>query len=342
MKEIISIVLVIIGALVGAGFASGQEIYSFFYLYGINGLFGIIIMCILMALLIYKILKIINIMNIDNYNDFLKIFIKNIKINKIINIIINILLLLSFYIMIAGFGAYFEQEIGINKLIGSIILSILCGIVFFSNVKGVLKASNIIVPLLIFFIIFIGVKNFLNLPKLEIIQIKKNWIISTIIYTSYNLILLIPVLISLRKQITKEKNIKYIAIFSGIIMIILSIIIFMLLPNASISELEKQEMPAVYIISNKFCQYRAIYAFIILGSIFTTAISVGIGFLQNVSKTNSTFPQFVILMCITSLVVTNFGFSKLLNFVYPIFGYIGIIQIILILTKKLTNNIAKN
>ena len=155
MKEIISIVLVIIGALVGAGFASGQEIYSFFYLYGINGLFGIIIMCILMALLIYKILKIINIMNIDNYNDFLKIFIKNIKINKIINIIINILLLLSFYIMIAGFGAYFEQELGINKLIGSIILSILCGIVFFSNVKGVLKASNIIVPLLIFFIIFI-------------------------------------------------------------------------------------------------------------------------------------------------------------------------------------------
>ena len=30
MKEIISIVLVIIGALVGAGFASGQEIFSFF------------------------------------------------------------------------------------------------------------------------------------------------------------------------------------------------------------------------------------------------------------------------------------------------------------------------
>ena len=31
MKEIISITLVIIGALVGAGFASGQEIFSFFF-----------------------------------------------------------------------------------------------------------------------------------------------------------------------------------------------------------------------------------------------------------------------------------------------------------------------
>ena len=59
MKEIFSIVLVIIGALVGAGFASGQEIFSFFYLYGKNGIYGIIIMGILMGILIYKSLKII-------------------------------------------------------------------------------------------------------------------------------------------------------------------------------------------------------------------------------------------------------------------------------------------
>ena len=37
MREVFIIVLVLIGALVGAGFASGQEIYSFFYSYGITG-----------------------------------------------------------------------------------------------------------------------------------------------------------------------------------------------------------------------------------------------------------------------------------------------------------------
>ncbi len=51
--------------------------------------------------------------------------------------------------MIAGFGAYFEQEIGINRIIGSIVLNLLCVIVFFSNIKGVLKASNLFVPFLI-------------------------------------------------------------------------------------------------------------------------------------------------------------------------------------------------
>ena len=71
MKEIFSIVLVIIGALVGAGFASGQEIFSFFYLYGKNGMYGIIIMSILMGILIYKSLKIIYKNDIYNYIPFI-------------------------------------------------------------------------------------------------------------------------------------------------------------------------------------------------------------------------------------------------------------------------------
>ena len=146
MREVISIVLVIIGALIGAGFASGQEIYSFFYAYGKYGIFGIIIMCILLGILIYKTLKIIYIKDINNYNEFLSIFVKNSKIQKIVTYIVNILLLLSFFIMIAGFGAYFEQEIGINKIIGSIILSLLCFFIFCFDIKGVLEASNFLNP----------------------------------------------------------------------------------------------------------------------------------------------------------------------------------------------------
>ena len=341
MREIISITLVIIGALVGAGFASGQEIFSFFYLYGVYGVVGIILMCILMYILIYKTLKIIYLKKIDNYNEFLKLFLKENKANKIINIIINILLLFSFFIMVAGFGAYFEQELGINRLFGSFLFSFLCAIVFFLDIKGILKISNIVVPLLIIFIIFIGIKNILNIQDIKLIRTKNNWIMSSILYTSYNLILLIPVLISLRKQISKEQNIKYIAFFSSIIINILAILIFMLMAEWNLIDLEKQEMPAIYIVRNKFFEFRNMYAFIILASIFTTAISVGIGFLQNISKNKKSYTQYFIIMCITSLFITKIGFSKVMNFIYPVFGYFGIMQIVLILTRKLKNDIAK-
>lgn len=330
MIEVISITLVIIGALIGAGFASGQEIFSFFYIYGKNGIYVILIMSILIGIFIYKSLKIIYQKQVYNYNDFLNLFIKNTKIRNVILWIVNVLLLVSFYIMVAGFGAYFEQEIGINRIIGSIVLNLLCVIVFFSNIKGVLKASNLIVPFLIFFIFFIGIKNIVQIRTIDFHQMKNNWILSMIIYNSYNFILLMPVLISLKKQITKEKNIKKVSILVTIIILILSISIFFLLLNANIKEIENQEMPIVYIISNYFNKYKKIYAFIVLASIFTTAISVGIGFLQNISKNSNSYPQFVLFMCITSLLMSNIGFSKLLNFIYPVFGYIGILQIVII------------
>lgn len=330
MIEVISITLVIIGALIGAGFASGQEIFSFFYIYGKNGIYGILIMSILIGIFIYKSLKIIYQKQVYNYNDFLNLFIKNTKIRNVILWIVNVLLLVSFYIMVAGFGAYFEQEIGINRIIGSIVLNLLCVIVFFSNIKGVLKASNFIVPFLIFFIFFIGIKNIVQIRTIDFYQMKNNWILSMLIYNSYNFILLMPVLISLKKQITKEKNIKKVSILVTIIILILSISIFFLLLNANIKEIENQEMPIVYIISNYFNKYKKIYAFIVLASIFTTAISVGIGFLQNISKNSNSYPQFVLFMCITSLLMSNIVFSKLLNFIYPVFGYIGILQIVII------------
>lgn len=330
MIEVISITLVIIGALIGAGFASGQEIFSFFYIYGKNGIYGILIMSILIGIFIYKSLKIIYQKQVYNYNDFLNLFIKNTKIRNVILWIVNVLLLVSFYIMVAGFGAYFEQEIGINRIIGSIVLNLLCVIVFFSNIKGVLKASNLIVPFLIFFIFFIGIKNIVQIRTIDFYQMKNNWILSMLIYNSYNFILLMPVLISLKKEITKEKNIKKVSILVTIIILILSINIFFLLLNANIKEIENQEMPIVYIISNYFNKYKKIYAFIVLASIFTTAISVGIGFLQNISKNSNSYPQFVLFMCITSLLMSNIGFSKLLNFIYPVFGYIGILQIVII------------
>ena len=343
MEETITIVLVIIGALIGAGFASGQEIYTFFYSHGVGGLIGICITFCMMGILIYKSLKIIYNHKIDNYDEFLEVFIKNKKITQIINIVINILLLIIFYVMIAGFGAYFEQELRINKIIGSLVLASLSAIVFFSSVKGVLKVNEYIVPILIIFIIFIGYKNLLaidvetqfRIPN-EFFRINSPWLLSALTYCSYNFILLVPVLISLRKQIKNVNNIKYIAILSGTIMIILSIMIFMILMRIDV-DIRTLEMPVVYIVRVFFPKYKLIYSFIILASILTTAISIGIGFLQNVSKSQKSYTQFVLFMCITSLIISNFGFSKLVNLAYPIFGYLGFAQLLMLIFGRCLN-----
>ena len=75
MKNILKVVFVIIGTLIGAGFASGQEMYVFFFSYGMQGLIGIIISSILMGIIIYQTLKLLDKYEIRTYKDFLDIFV---------------------------------------------------------------------------------------------------------------------------------------------------------------------------------------------------------------------------------------------------------------------------
>lgn len=155
--SILKVVFVIIGTLIGAGFASGQEVYTFFFSYGINGMLGIIISGIIIGFVIYKSFKIMEKNNIKNYKEFLNIFIKNNKLKELANSIINIFILVSFYIMIAGFGAYLEQEINLNGIIGSSILAVLCYILFKTNINGIVKINEILIPILI--VAVFGIRN---------------------------------------------------------------------------------------------------------------------------------------------------------------------------------------
>ena len=133
----------------------GQEVYIFFYSYGINGIIGIAISSMIIGITIYKTFKIIEKNEIENYKEFLDYFIKNEKIKKLINSIINIFILVSFYIMIAGFGAYLEQEINLNNFIGSAILASICYILLKTNINGIVKINEILIPILIIVVLII-------------------------------------------------------------------------------------------------------------------------------------------------------------------------------------------
>ena len=344
MKNISKVVFVIIGTLIGAGFASGQEIYTFFYSYGIKGLYGILICSILTSLIIYKVFKIILKNNVYTYNGLLEIFSnkgkqksKYFNFTFITSTIINIFLIITFFIMVAGFGAYFEQELEINSLIGCGILGLLCFIIFMTNVKGVVKTNELLIPILIICIGIIGIINLnsidLNNSKEYIVQSKfDSWILSSVVYCSYNSILLIPVLITLKDFIKQEKDIKIISVITGILVFALSIIIYSILIKVDI-DINTLEMPVVYVITKFYPIFKNIYGFIILVSIFTTSISIGISFLQNTAKNKKCYTQIAAIMCITSLIISKFGFSNLVNLLYPIFGYLGLIQIALMLKK---------
>ena len=331
----------IIGTLIGAGFASGQEMYLFFYRFGLNGILGLILCSLLISIVIYKTFLIIHTRKIYNYEDFLQEIFHSKNISNISNIIVNAFFLITFFIMISGFGAYFEQQFEIPAIIGAIILATISFVVLIKDIEGVKRVNSVIVPILIIVIFIIG---FLSLKNIfsgsgEIWQANFeskynfNWILQAVVYCSYNMILVIPVIVNLGKYIKNKNQIVIVSVFSGAIVFVLAMSIFLVLTSVK-TDYSRIQMPAVYAIDNNFPHFSGVYGIVILLSIFSTAISIGISFLKNITKNKKSYPQFVAIMCISGVLISNFGFSNLVKMLFPIFGYLGIVQICCILKNK--------
>jgi len=328
MRNILKIVFVIIGTLIGAGFASGKEIYLFFAKFGIYGIIGIIISGIVTSIITYKTLKIVKQKQINNYKELLQTINPKGQIsNKIVNYTVNAFLLTSFVIMVAGFSAYIKQTFNINTYISSLIFVLICYIILNQNINGVIKINQLLVPLLVIFIILLGIKNIPYILETSVNEVSsKGFIINSILYASYNSIILIPVLTSLRSYLKSEKMLKTIAIITGIIIIILALLIYALLLRG-INYAESLDMPLLQIVKELGHIYKIIYEFVIIVSIFTSAVSTAYSFLENVVKKKRNYKKTLFLICIVGILVSNIGFSKLVQILYPVFGILGLIQI---------------
>lgn len=332
MKNIRKVVMVIIGTIIGAGFASGKEIYLFFNRYGTLGQIGIIFSGLFTAFIIYLVLKLQKEQQISKYSDLLeKLNPKHTKINNAINIMVNSFLLISFFIMVAGFSAYIKQSYQIPTYISSIIFVILCYLIFQKSLQGMMKLNNYVVPLLLIFILFLAVKNIPYLietkPIMQEEVNKFSFLFSSFLYASYNSIILIPVLISMNSYIRTKKEISFIAIISAIIIIILSFCIYGLLIKGQFL-INEVELPLLEITAQFGKEIYMLYGLVIIISIITSAISTGYSFLENVSKTKKNYQINLALISIGAILVSNIGFSKLVEILYPLFGVLGFLQII--------------
>ncbi len=292
-----------------------------------------------MAYIIYKTFNIILKNNVNNYQQFVEnIMPERLKENKIlgltINNIINIFLLISFNIMVAGFATYFMQELNIPKWCGCILIAILAFMILSKNINGVIKINTYLIPIIILLIIFLGANKIKYTKIIEGEHIKNSiyWILSSILYASYNSITLIPILISFRKSINTKKESLLIAIFVTFIMIILSVVIFLLM-NTFIKEIYNVEIPIIYIANTLGTGFKYIYGIVILMAISTTAICAGYGFLSNVTRNRKNYMLCAGIMCLLSVLIGQIGFSNLINLLYPIFGYLGILQIIFLIMR---------
>lgn len=350
MKKVI---FVVIGTIIGAGFASGQEIWLFFNQYGNWGILGIIVSCILSGYIIYRVFNILEKENITTYESLLEKVSKHKIGSTAISIIISLFLLVSFYIMVAGMSALFHQEFGFPIWICSIIMAFLCYLILQKDMKGIMAVNSVLIPCLILFILYLGLKNitfttsYFQTTSLDNTNFGK-CILSSILYASYNSIMLIPMLVELKPYIISKTKARQTGIICAGILILLGISLFSLLLRGN-ENIYRLELPMIEIVKDFGGIYCYFYIGVVVAAIFTTAISAGYGFLRNqvnrkqflkgdVKKREKQYYQKILLaVCVSAPFVAHIGFSNLVSKLYPMFGILGLIQIVFLFKNRVDN-----
>ncbi len=355
LKLVIKISFIYISSILGAGFATGHELVTFFAIYSYFGIFTFFLSCILIGIFVSAVLYALVKIKPISYKFFLqRIFGSN--IGKVIYLLNIAFMFVLFSAMLSGGGnllvsIFFDNsKINTNFLllehIGAIIFALLIAFILFIFNNNLLEVNNILCPLIILGGIIIGLLNIspdfsFNLKNILNYNYNSNLfinpILSFIIYSSYNLITTIAILYSFNNYNINNYTIKYSG-FLSFIFIFLAGIFLLISLISNLSLVYNKELPILFILQNNNI-LKFIYEFILLIAIFTTAISNAFAILDifyNRFKISKSL--LIIIICILGASFAMIGFSNIVDIVYPIFGSLGIFQVLVILLNFIFKN----
>ncbi|MEX2104719.1 MAG: hypothetical protein WD907_05245 [Bacilli bacterium] len=126
--------MTIVGTTIGAGFASGREVWEFFGSYGYASRSSILLSTLLFAAAIIIILEMSRRLKSDNYIQILKPILGS-KLTKIFDVFILVYLMTGTMVMFAGSGATFKQ-LNFSYALGVMILAVAVMLVLWNAEKG--------------------------------------------------------------------------------------------------------------------------------------------------------------------------------------------------------------
>jgi uncharacterized membrane protein YkvI len=322
---------VFIGTIVGAGLASGREIMTFFTNFGYKSFLGILISGLLYIPICSIVVKISIKHNLRSYNELIHLVSPGIW-GKIIGLLMSFFLMSSSAIILAGSGALLHQYFGISKWVGLILMATLAIIVLLRDTQGLIEINSIIVPSLIivlstlFLLYILLTKDSLTISYFKGIPYEKNyWLLSAFVYAGFNSLCCSGVMVPLSSEVRNTKVMIWGITFGALGLTALSLAINLML-MLNIPYINKYDIPLLYIAHRFGNLIQIMLLLIIWMEMFSTEVSD----IYSVSRTIENlfkipFKKAIFMIFIFSIPISQIGFAKLIEILYPAFGTISAI-----------------
>ncbi|QHT61974.1 hypothetical protein GXP70_19645 [Paenibacillus lycopersici] len=335
---ILQIAFTYMGTVVGAGFATGQEILQFFTRFGFMGALTILLATLMFVWLGAKMMLISNDVQAKSYEDVNKVLFGD-RFGRWISHFMQLVLFGVCAVMLAGAGAIFSENWNFSYQSGLLLTIVGCFLLLRKGMNAILTVNAIVVPAMLLFTVLIIIDTVQTPGSGRWLLLKSDfspfavWA-SPFLYAAFNLSMAQAVLVPLGAAMKDRKTIVYGSWVGGIG------IGFMLLSghialSVYMPGIQQFAIPMGGIARELGHGIQWVYIFLIFAEIFTTLIADIYGLtLQLQERIKLSRTMLTTLTLGACYFASQIGFGPLLSTLYPIFGLISLGWLILLIRHR--------
>jgi uncharacterized membrane protein YkvI len=338
--QILQVAFTYIGTIVGAGFASGQEILQFFTKYGWMATYAIGVSTVLFILVGVKLMLMAADSGIQSFEDLNRKILGD-KLGEAFNLFLLVVLLGTSAVMIAGAGSLFAEQLHLHYQTG-LLVTVFCGyFVVSKGIQGLMAVNSLVVPVMLLFTCLVLYETW-KLPT------DSHWLtltadynplrvwFSSLLYAAFNLATAQAVLVPLGAEIRDRKVLCWGGILGGAGIGLMLLVAHYAL-SAQMPGIRQFEIPMVRVIGGLGNTVQLIYMLVIFGEMFTTLVADAFGLSLQLQRRSGLGRRTINLgLLAVCCLFAQFGFSSLLSLLYPLFGLVSLIWLVFVFNRKLT------
>lgn len=320
---------------IGSGFATGQEIMQFFTAQGLMSISGTLVTMVIFAWCGSRFMKHGYERGLTEPDKILEFYFGK-TAGKIAAVVIQLFLYSLYVVMIAGAGATLSEFFGAAPALGRILMA---AVSFITVLLGLSKLTDILGRLGIIIIIFalaIGIMGFFQnasglreaarlIPALELPRARGGWLWASILYPGLNAVLVMFLSCCIGESAGSKKE----AVIGGMlggVLFGLAILVTDLGLMVNIRAVGDKAVPVLALARSIHPALGLVFSAVIFCGIYTTAAPMLWSVVRRFAADGT--KKSVILaagLTLLGLVLSMTDFRKLVNIIYPISGYAGIV-----------------
>lgn len=324
----------ILAFLIGSGFATGQEVLQYFASYGYWGVFGGGLL--VLVLIAFVSTQFMTVGQTEQFSRPSRIYhyFGGRFLGPVLDYYSILFIFMSF--MVAGAGAVVNQRYGLPIAVGGASLAGIAAVTVFFGLDSLIKVIAKVGPVIVVIAIALGLWAIISnpagipngqaaLPDLDVTKASSNWFLAALSYVGVVMLWLAAFLTAMGKSASSRRE-AWLGGVVGAVAFIVAVIIVALGLLANIEEVADLEIPMLYLAQDVASWLATGFSVIVVAGIFSTAVpllwTVASRWVEDGSK------KFKVLTLILAAVGCFLGllvpFTKMVNIVYVINGYIGI------------------